>query len=570
MSRISFERPESASSIFEKTAALKKDVKLRPHQQQAINNTGDSAIIAHGVGSGKTLTGIAKFEDLKSKGKAKKALVIVPAGLRPNFKEEGVDRFTDSKSNIVGSSTERRQRTYGGIDPNADYNIISYEMFRRNPEKYLRESGADTLIADEGHKTKNEGTQTLNAFKKLYGKYNNYIGLTGSVISNSMADLQPLMDIATQGHNPLGKSKADFENRFVARNDKGPYAGLSTKRQPVTGFKHRDELKKVLGKYVDYMDYDDTKDIAKIPNKHIEVQKVPLSKEQAKLYKFLMNDDPKIRKIIKQKRLETLKDDEVSSAYNALNEARRLMNNPAYLTPKMSVAEGAQKAPKTQKLMDDLQAHLATTKDGQAVLLTNLIKGGADTLESELKRRGIDYGIFLGKQNPGSDEETRQQAVRDYKAGKKKVMVVSGAGAEGLSLGNTTWEGVLDPHYNPERMKQMEARGVRAGGLSHRPPEARTVNINRYLATMPKTLGIFKSNLRTPDEFIYDVAKNKEQQNKMMFDLLKETRKEKLNPPGVGQKIKSKIKPPKAPKVKNISSQDYSDKKPTVIKYGDF
>lgn len=43
-------------------------------------------------------------------------------------------------------------------------------------------------------------------------------------------------------------------------------------------------------------------------------------------------------------------------------------------------------------------------------------------------------------------------------------MIVSPTGAGGLSLGNTTWEGVLDPHFNPERMNQMEARGVRAGG----------------------------------------------------------------------------------------------------------
>ena len=99
-------------------------------------------------------------------------------------------------------------------------------------------------------------------------------------------------------------------------------------------------------------------------------------------------------------------------------------------------------------------------------------------------------------------------------------MIVSGAGAEGLSLNNTTWEGMLDPHYNPERMNQMEARGVRAGGLKGR--DDRTVQINRYLATMPKKFGIFKSNLKTPDEVIYEISRNKDKQNQMFYDFLRE------------------------------------------------
>ena len=106
-------------------------------------------------------------------------------------------------------------------------------------------------------------------------------------------------------------------------------------------------------------------------------------------------------------------------------------------------------------------------------------------------------------------------------------MLISSAGGEGLSLNNTTWEGVLDPHYNPEKMKQMEARGIRSGGLKHRKEEERKVIVNRYLATMPKTLGIFPSRYKTPDEFIYEIARNKEHQNRFLHDLLKENTKRK-------------------------------------------
>lgn len=170
-----------------------------------------------------------------------------------------------------------------------------------------------------------------------------------------------------------------------------------------------------------------------------------------------------------------------------------------------------------------MEKHLKTTKDGQAILLTNLVNGGTDVLEAGLKQRKIDYGKFIGKGNPGVDEGTRQKDVVDYTKNKKRVMIINGAGAEGISLGNTTWEGMLDPHYNPERMNQMEARGIRAHGLSHRAPKDRVVKVNRYMATMPKTLGIFrKAPYKTPDEVIYEIANNKDKQNQMLYRMLKQ------------------------------------------------
>ena len=88
-------------NILEKLAALNKDVKLRPHQARIVNNKNPNQIIAHGVGTGKTLTGIAKFEKLKEQGKANKALVVTPAGLRDNFGSEGVKKFTNSSYTSV-------------------------------------------------------------------------------------------------------------------------------------------------------------------------------------------------------------------------------------------------------------------------------------------------------------------------------------------------------------------------------------------------------------------------------------------------------------------------------------
>ena len=93
--------------MLQKIAALKADVKLHPHQQRVVDSEPTSQILAHGVGSGKTVTSIAKMEKMKERGQAGKALVVTPAGLRDNYGPKGVGKFTDSKYNIVGNQQER-------------------------------------------------------------------------------------------------------------------------------------------------------------------------------------------------------------------------------------------------------------------------------------------------------------------------------------------------------------------------------------------------------------------------------------------------------------------------------
>jgi len=505
-----------------KEAELNHNVQLYLHQQRVVDDPATSKILAHPTGSGKTLTAIAKFERMKDDGKAKKALVVVPSGLRENFGLHGVGKFTSSKYNIIGNKQEIAQGTGSDPNPDADYNIISYEIFKKDPEKYIKELGIDTVILDEGHRQKNEDTAVTEALKRTRKLYPNLLSLTGSVISNSIADVQPLVDVEANGIHGLGKNKQQFSEMYLQRSKDPQYKGYHEKRIPVVGFKNRNLLKQELARNVDYVDEADIKDLADMPDKDIHVEEVPISKEQARLYKHMLNENPAARKMILTKRLETLKDEESAKAFSMLIESRKLMNSVGSVRPGIDLVKSSKITPKTKKLLDDLQQHLTDDPKGQALLFTHLVNGGVDVLEAGLKDRGIDYGKFIGKGNEGVSEASRQQAVRDYNAGKKRVMLISSAGGEGLSLNDTTWEGVEDPHYNPEKMKQMEARGVRSGGLKGRPEAERVVHVNRYLATMPKTLGIIKSRYKTPDEFIYGIAQNKDKQNKLLFDLMHE------------------------------------------------
>ncbi len=72
-----------------KSARLKEEVDLHPHQEHAVKKIEKNrrGLIAHATGLGKTLTSIAAFERLKDEGKASRAIVIAPASLRENYIE---------------------------------------------------------------------------------------------------------------------------------------------------------------------------------------------------------------------------------------------------------------------------------------------------------------------------------------------------------------------------------------------------------------------------------------------------------------------------------------------------
>ena len=56
-------------------------------------------------------------------------------------------------------------------------------------------------------------------------------------------------------------------------------------------------------------------------------------------------------------------------------------------------------------------------------------------------------------------EKARQQDVDDYNAGKKKVILISSAGGEGLDLPNTTMVASLDGHWkNNQNRNRLNKR----------------------------------------------------------------------------------------------------------------
>ena len=477
-------------------------------KQQMGGKGGGGIIAAHGTGTGKTFSAINAFEQLKGEGKAKRALVIAPAGLRVNFLQKGVQKFTSSKGVIMAQP--------GAVGDDVEYVVVSYAAFRANPKGWIDQVKPDTIIADEIQRATNVDSKTYKTLMWARQQVPRFMGLTASISQNSPADIVPLLALAEKGEQQI-QSKKEFKKRHIVKRPSkqpGVFGGTTYEKALV----RQAELNARVGATVHYVE---DLDATKKPTKEVEKVEVPMSREQLKYYKMSMRGvDPVVLKKIQEGKEVSQR--QAMNIFTSLMRARQVSNSLHLASPNMTLEQAAEATPKIKKIMDDAISHIEEVPDAQVIMYTNMVHGGVDVLEAGLKAKGISYGIFAGKRK-GITEESRQAAVEDYTSGKNKVIIITGAGAEGLSLGNTTMVQLVDGHYNPERMAQAEARGVRAGGLSHRPQAERKVAVRRYVSALPKTFWqsiTFQQPKKSVGQFVYGTAERKAAMNRQLRNVL--------------------------------------------------
>ena len=512
---------------------------FKPYEHQAnsvrrlLRNDG-KIVMAHEMGTGKTVTSILGFETLKEKGKASRALVVVPSGLRDNYARKGVEKFVKKPNyQVVASSGEGKKANYVRPDKVAsgkDYTIVSYAMFRRDPKGLMQRSGADTLIFDEFHKVRNESSSVFKAANEARPLARNFFGLTASLVNNQPAEIASLLTVS-EGKR-FGSPKR-FRKDFTKVVGTEPGFGGSKKK--VRGLKRHGELIKFVDPKVHYVSTKSLKGKT-MPKKDIKFVDVPMSDDQFKLYQMALNKLGPVKDYIARKDQDVIvKKIDPKLIFAQTAHARQIANS-VHMGRKMPIEQSATKTPKVNKVLEDTKAHLKKTPDGKVVLYSNLVRGGVDVLSAGLKEKGIDHALFVGKGTEvGKNKITatvRQQGVKDFQEGKKKVIILSGAGAEGLDLPNATAFYALDGHFNPERILQAEARARRLGGQSHREAKKRVVDVRRYRSVAPKakTPGFFgkmfgKKAPRTTDQWVYSTAERKYRQNRELYDTLEKPHK---------------------------------------------
>ncbi len=123
----------------------------------------------------------------------------------------------------------------------------------------------------------------------------------------------------------------------------------------------------------------------------------------------------------------------------------------------------------------------------------------------------------------GIDKEERFKNVQQYNVKENingevvKIIMISPAGAEGLSLFNTRQVHIVEPYWHEVRIKQMVGRAIRL--CSHRalPKAERHVEVFRY-----KSVRLTPNKKITTDQLIESIARSKEGLLQSFEDAIKE------------------------------------------------
>lgn len=465
---------------------------LKPYQQRVVDRIQQDdqpgLVVAHGLGSGKTLTSIAAQDAL-----AQDADVAVPAALRGNYMKEVAKHVAVPRQ---GAGLARHMQSMQGVAVNG------------TPLQQ------PLMILDEAHRARDAGSKTYKALAKTEAQKR--LLLTASPFYNHPSDIAPLINMAA-GQQVLPDQPADFTQRYI--HDKtvspglwGRLRGIKPGTVPMLDERRRAELSQHFAKWVDY--HKPVQTPADYPTVVREDIRVPMSAEQLKVYDTMMGKAPpwvawKVNRGLPPSKAEA------AGLNTFLNAARQVSNTTAPFVP-----AGQGHDPKIQAAFDNLKTQLERDPHAKAVVYSNYLDAGLNPYKAKLDAAHIPYGEFTGAMS----KKERDGLVQQYNDDKLRTLLISSAGGEGLDLKGTRLMQILDPHWNDEKIRQVEGRGIRYRSHAALPEAERNVRVQRYLATRPTSGVLERLGLKKPggsvDQYMTQRATEKDQLVQQFRDIL--------------------------------------------------
>jgi len=467
-----------------------KDLNFKPlqHQSDVSDKLDDEngQLVFHGLGTGKTKTIVNAAHE-----HGLPLVAIVPAALRNNMRKE-----------LESSGFKQPAQ------------VLSYEeALKKMKDPDFLEHASKSLVAfDEAHRGSSEIGQRQKLLKQLPAAKK--LLATATPARNEPAELAPLINSIEPGSLP--DTSAEFNKKFIDTQTKPVgFVGWLTgqKGEKTRRPKNLHEFEQAVKGKVDFYQAVDRSNFPSVDEKIVEV---PMAAKQQAAYDMTMGKYPMLWYKIKHG-LPTTKNDE--SDFKAfMSGPRQVMNHPG---PYNSSATDAD-APKIQSAVDEIEKRIKKDKNFRGVAFSAYLDTGVHPLSRELERRGIPHAMFTGDQ----DETERKHIVESYNKGKLPVLLISGAGAEGLDLKGTKLMQILEPHWNEEMIDQVRGRAVRYKSHAHLPQDERHVEVQRFHAVpapswFDKMLGRHRGNDISADEYLYNKAKDKREILRPFLEILK-------------------------------------------------
>lgn len=138
------------------------------------------------------------------------------------------------------------------------------------------------------------------------------------------------------------------------------------------------------------------------------------------------------------------------------------------------------------------------------------------------KERGNDYFRYM-EYHGGINNDERRKVLKEFNRSENKngaiskIIMISPAGAEGISLKNVRQVHIIEPYWHEVRIMQMIGRAIRQCSHKDLPIEDREVDVYRYKSIRP-----YESDKWTTDQYIENTARSKNGLIQSFLDTMKE------------------------------------------------
>lgn len=389
------------------------------------------AILADEVGLGKTIEAGIIMKELIMRGLARKILVLTPASLVTQWKEELETKFLEQFE--IGDYVQNWSRF--------DKIVASIDRAKRpDHAEEIQQIHYDLLIIDEAHKLKNNRalvSKFVNSIKKKY-----VLLLTATPVHNELKELFNLITVLRPGHL---RTSRHFMREYVDPADR---------RKP----KNTAQLKALLSEVMIRNRRSRVK--VKFPKRTAYTFSFDLTPQERNLYDAITNyARSNFRKVGEILSLVTLQKEISSSSFAAINTLRKMELKEGITEENRKSIHGMYEMAKAishNSKIDAIKKILKEAKD-RVIIFSDFLQT-QQYIANQLKDEGHLVHVFNGSLNAAKKDE----CVQKFKE-KGGVFISTECGSEGRNLQFCNIMVNYDLPWNPMRVEQRIGRVHRLG-----------------------------------------------------------------------------------------------------------
>jgi superfamily II DNA or RNA helicase len=485
-----------------------------PHQQKVVDYFLDSPykglLLYHKLGSGKSCTSILVADTMLAMGRVKRVFVLTPGSLRKNWVSE--------YCRVCGDLDRRLFDNYVFITYN--YNI------HENLDQYKFKNSL--VIIDECHNLinsyKNGSKNAVAIYDKIMATNCRVLALSGTPIiqDNPMIDWKLLSTILDGGRSNEISDVKDIPTLHLQGivsyfpGDPSSYPEVRVKpiqRTPMTLAQYkeykrvydREQKIRVAGPPDRRMFHTNRKEYEFKMREFIKATKYLLSRMVSNFYYDEIDTSSLPRKskaIVKVKEGDSFDEEDVKDA-EIIDSIRDYPDLPVkeggWLSSKMLENKGLSKmSPKFTALL----LRIIENIDSKHVIYSFYkSRSGVQLLHTLLTHCGITAEIYSGDVDMKKRENilNRFNEVENRKGKKLKVLLVTDAGAEGITVLECNNIHILESNTKENKTRQAIGRVIRYKSHQKLPEDERYVNVWRYWSVAPEG----DESERLVDEILY-------------------------------------------------------------------